>query len=130
MPALSELLAVDGLTIAAEMKKGLPKGNFGQVARRANLSREVFAGKLGLNSRTLARRKSRLNVEESERLLRAYRIFQMAETVLGSPEKARRWLAAPAQGLRGAPPLDCLDTEAGAREVERILAAIDWGVYL
>jgi putative toxin-antitoxin system antitoxin component (TIGR02293 family) len=130
MTSLTLLLDRDGLAVAAEVKKGFVKGSFGQVARRARLSQEVLAAKLGLNSRTLARRRHRLNASESERLLRAFRIFQLAEEVLGSREKARRWMATPAHGLRGALPLDCLDTEAGAAEVQRVLRAIEWGVYL
>jgi uncharacterized protein (DUF2384 family) len=53
----------------------------------------------------------------------------MAEDVLGSPEKASRWLRAPNLALRRQVPLALLDTDSGAHEVEGILIRIASGTY-
>lgn len=73
------------------------------------------------------RRKERLNVEESDRLVRLARIQALAEDVFGDREKANRWLRQELGILGGSRPLDVARTEAGARVVEQVLAKIDWG---
>lgn len=40
-----------------------------------------------------------------------------------------RWLAMPNKALGGKKPLDLLDTELGAKQVEQILGRIESGVY-
>ena len=53
----------------------------------------------------------------------------MAEEVLGTREKAAAWLHDPNRALGGPRPLDQLDTDLGARQVEQILGRIAHGVY-
>ena len=48
---------------------------------------------------------------------------------LGDEEKAAAWLKTPNRALRGARPLDQLDTDPGVREVESVLGRIAYGVY-
>jgi putative toxin-antitoxin system antitoxin component (TIGR02293 family) len=72
-------------------------------------------------------RRERLNLEESDRLVRLARIQSQAEDVFGDAEKAGRWLRDALGILDGKAPLDLTATEAGARVVEQILAKIDWG---
>jgi len=52
-----------------------------------------------------------------------------AEEVLGTAEKAARWLKKPNRALGGAVPLAQLDTDIGARQVEEILGRIEHGLY-
>jgi len=47
--------------------------------------------------------------------------------MLGDREKAHRWLRASVPALGGARPLDLIKTEAGSREVERVLYNIGYG---
>jgi putative toxin-antitoxin system antitoxin component (TIGR02293 family) len=86
---------------------------------------------LGISKATLHRRKSsgRLEVGESERLVRIARLLGRAAAVMESLENGRRWLTSPQVGLGGAEPLDFAQTEVGAREVEDLLGRIDYGVY-
>jgi putative toxin-antitoxin system antitoxin component (TIGR02293 family) len=49
--------------------------------------------------------------------------------VLEGREKALRWLGMPNTALGGKKPLDLLDTELGAKQVEAILGRIESGVY-
>jgi len=57
------------------------------------------------------------------------RIAAQAAEVLGSEEKASRWLHSPNRALGGSRPLDVVDTDLGAREVEAVLGRIEHGVY-
>ena len=66
---------------------------------------------------------------DSERLMRLERLTAQATEVLGSPDKARRWLAAPNRALDAATPESLLDTEIGAQTAEAVLTRIEYGVF-
>jgi putative toxin-antitoxin system antitoxin component (TIGR02293 family) len=70
-----------------------------------------------------------LTVVESDRLLRAARVIVRAIEALGSAEKASNWLRTANRALRGEIPMSMLETDYGARMVERILGRIEHGVY-
>jgi putative toxin-antitoxin system antitoxin component (TIGR02293 family) len=110
---------------------GLPYGALESVADRFEISRADLVRILHVPLRTLARRKREriLRADESDRLLRLGRIAAMAEEVLGAREKAAAWLNHPNEALGGLRPLDRLDTDMGARQVEQILGRIAHGVY-
>jgi putative toxin-antitoxin system antitoxin component (TIGR02293 family) len=86
---------------------------------------------LRIARRTMERRKvtGRLSPEESERLYRLAKVLASAESVLGSKDKARRWLSNPNRALGDVTPLSLLETEAGADEVMNVLGRIEYGVY-
>jgi putative toxin-antitoxin system antitoxin component (TIGR02293 family) len=71
----------------------------------------------------------RLTVVESDRLLRAARVIVRAIEALGNGEKASKWLRTANRALRGEVPMSLLETDVGARMVERILGRIEHGVY-
>jgi len=60
---------------------------------------------------------------------RVARIYALAETVLGSRATAERWMITPNWSLDNMRPLDLLDTEVSAREVEDALGRIDEGAF-
>lgn len=68
-----------------------------------------------------------LTIDESDRAVRLLRVQTLAEETFGDKEKANRWLRRPLAELRGEPPLDIAQTEAGARVIETILGKIAWG---
>ena len=86
---------------------------------------------LRIPPRTLARRRRerRLRPDESDRLFRVARIAALAEEALGGRDRAARWLKRPNRALGNAIPLDHLDTDLGARQVEDILGRISHGIY-
>ena len=86
---------------------------------------------LGVAPRTLARRKKgqQLWPTESDRLYRVAYITALAVDVLGSMEKAKRWLSAENRALGGSAPIGVLDTEIGERQVEELLQRIHYGVF-
>lgn len=93
------------------------------------LSQSKLSKLLGVSDATIARKiKSggKLGPMESERLARIALIESEAEEVFGSADLARRWMLEPNVAL-GEAPLSFLDTDTGADEVRKILAAIAYG---
>jgi uncharacterized protein (DUF2384 family) len=56
--------------------------------------------------------------------------YDLGVAALESPEAFAGWLCEPSSYLRNQTPLSCLRTDAGRREVRRLLSAIEYGVYL
>ncbi|HEV8640806.1 MAG TPA: antitoxin Xre-like helix-turn-helix domain-containing protein [Methylomirabilota bacterium] len=112
-------------------RTGLPYAALETIATRFEIPQETLVRVLHLPPRTLARRKKarRLSADESDRLLRLARVAARAEEVLGSRERAGAWLRGTVRALGQVRPLDLLDTDLGAQQVERILGRIEHGVY-
>lgn len=126
----SPVRSVDDL--ALQVRSGLPASTVELLAGTLSLRRTQVADRLNIPSRTLSRRlkmKSRLTHDESDRTLRMARVVALAKEVLGSDEKASRWLSNPNRALGGKRPFDQLDTEPGVRSVEEVLYAIAYGMY-
>ncbi len=116
--------------LVTAVRDGLPVAAFAAVAEYTRLTREMLAKISGIPLRTVQRRaKARLRRDESDRLARIARIYALAETVLGSRSAAEAWMLAPNWTLDGVPPLDHINTEVAAREVEDALGRIEEGVF-
>ena len=74
-----------------------------------------------------AEKQQPLTVDESDRAVRLLRVQSIAEEAFGSAEKANIWLRRKLSELGGETPLDVMQTDAGARVIETILAKIAWG---
>ncbi|MDF7824319.1 DUF2384 domain-containing protein [Pontiellaceae bacterium B12227] len=113
------------------IKKGLPTGSFEKVRQEFGVTAAELAATLNINMRTLARRKQsgRLDVDESERVYRLARLFQIAHNLFQDLELTRRWFAAPKEIFGGLTPLNYADTEPGAQEVEKQLRRLEHGVF-
>jgi len=101
------------------------------LGKSLNLSLDKLSPLVGIARATLHRRKreGHLQVQESDRVIRYERLFSQATNVFGSREQALGWLRSPQRGLGGAIPLEYARTEVGARELEKLLGRIDYGVY-
>jgi putative toxin-antitoxin system antitoxin component (TIGR02293 family) len=110
---------------------GLPVRSLEEVQRSGLFEPgELYA--LVVARRTLAHRREKrqpLTVEESDRLARVVRVAQAAEDALGDQENAARWLRKPNRALKGNRPIDLLESDLGARMVERALGRVEHGVY-
>lgn len=113
------------------LKSGLPLEELSELQRNLELSSDKLVPLLGISKATLHRRQAegRLDVAESDRVVRFARLLGRAASVMESLENGRRWLLTPQVGLGGAIPLWYADTEVGAREVENLLGRIEHGVY-
>ena len=77
---------------------------------------------------TLERRTKKLSTEESERTERIARLFVHARRALGTEAEAREFMTAPHPELDGRTPFDAAKTDLGARRVEGILNALEYGL--
>lgn len=111
------------------IREGFPPKVVEEVMRASGLTLKELATALDLSPRSLQRRRrsGRLARYESDRLYRLARIVALADEFLGDHEKAIRWLKRPNRALGGALPVEALDTELGARQVENILGRIAYG---
>jgi putative toxin-antitoxin system antitoxin component (TIGR02293 family) len=84
---------------------------------------------LGVSDATIARKikaGGKLSPQESERLARIALVEAEAEDVFDSQDLAKRWMLEVNAAL-GDAPLSLLDTDTGADEVRKVLAAIAYG---
>ena len=118
-------------TLLKDIYQGLPFAELEALQASLDVPLEKLAAMLGISKATLHRRKGsgRLDLAESDRVVRFARLMGLATQVLESPENARLWLSMPKKGLGGAIPLKYAETEFGARQVEDLLGRIEYGVY-
>jgi putative toxin-antitoxin system antitoxin component (TIGR02293 family) len=119
--------------LRAFVEIGLAAKVFKSLADWANITRSDLAQAADIPLRTVQRRETsetrRFERDESDRLARVARLYAIAESVLGSREEAQRWMKTPNRSLDGVRPLDELETEVAAREVEDLLGRIQYGIF-
>ncbi len=122
-----------GLDVVHLVRRGLPVEAVQFVLDSGRLTSSEMDS-IVLPRKTLAnrRRLGNLTPEQSDRLIRVARVLACAEETFGSQQKAAIWLRRPTSalpgGLAGEKPLALLDTDEGAREVERLLGRIGHGL--
>ena len=112
------------------IRAGLPARAFVAVANTLSLTSDELATKLGISPRTVRdqrKRRVRLSSETSEKLVRVVRVQRLGRKIFTTDEAVSQWLASPAPALDGLKPIDILDTDMGAREVESVLNGIAYG---
>lgn len=118
------------LDLVDAIEGGLPTRAIDELVRRDLLdASEIYD--LVIPRRTLAHRRDRgqpLSSEESDRLTRVVRVVGRAEEALGERARAARWLREPNRALSGKRPIDLLDSDVGARMVDRVLGRVEHGV--
>jgi len=125
------LRVYDANRILQKVHAGLPYQAWVRLAQNLEMDREELLQLVQITSRTLSRRKEegRLLPDESDRLLRAARLFAGALALFeGDADAARRWLTTPQPGLGGATPIAFGATEVGGREVEALLGRLEHGI--
>lgn len=126
------LLGIGGETteLVTALRKGLSSETFSTLQTHLGLSNAVLAEALRIPPRTLTRRleSGRFSPSESERILRLARVVARASELFSKREALSHWLRSPELALGGQAPLDYLDTDIGAREVEDLLGRLLHGV--
>lgn len=119
--------------VLARIRRGLPTSMLDQIAAALGLSTSVLAEKLGIARRTLSRKQGTgapLSAEASEKVLRVARIRNLARALFATDQAIAQWLFKPDSALRDVAPIDLLDTEFGAREVEALVRSLSHGQFV
>jgi putative toxin-antitoxin system antitoxin component (TIGR02293 family) len=118
-------------TIIKALKSGLPISSFKKLQKIMDLPAGDLASIVNIAPRTLSRRnkQGKLQTDESERLLRLGKLFDMALELFEDKLLARQWFKEPNKALGGASPLNYSDTEPGAKEVEMLIGRLEHGVF-
>ena len=122
----------DPLDLLRAVKKGLSYRSFERFQRNTSLSFQRVTDLIDIPRRTMTRRKreGRFLPDESDRLLRASRLFaRTLELFEGDRDAATDWLTTAQPALGGTVPLDLARSEVGAREVERLVGRLEHGVF-
>jgi putative toxin-antitoxin system antitoxin component (TIGR02293 family) len=95
-----------------------------------DLQERSLATLLNASISTLERRmreQKPLDSVASERLDRVAGVSHLAEEVFESREAAAHWMSKPNKALGGSTPIMLCETEIGAKQVRRVLQALEWG---
>lgn len=112
------------------VRAGLPLEVLDAMLDRAVVNSSELYGWI-IPRRTMAhriRKKQRLSLEESNRISRVARIYALALDTLGDDAKARHWLRKQLRQLGGRTPMQMIETDLGAHQVETILGRIGHGI--
>lgn len=112
------------------IQNGLATDILQTIQTRLDISRIELSNLLMISLRTLDRRQKEavLPPAESERSYRIARLTDLAAEVFGSMEKASTWFKQSNYALGNKKPIDIIQTEPGARLVERTLQQIQHGI--
>ncbi len=113
------------------IKMGLGYNSWENFIRNTELQKEDAVNLVQISLRTLSRRKGegRLHPDESDRLIRAARIFALTSELFdGDVDSARKWLKGAQPALGGATPIEYASTDIGAREVEALIGRLEHGI--
>lgn len=114
-----------------EVERGLPLKTLEEFSAYSGIAVKDLMDVV-IPARTLKHRRQRsepLNIDESDRLARVARIYELAVKVYGDREDGREWLSGPMRRFEGKTALSMLRTEAGERAVEEFLIQIDEGMF-
>lgn len=114
------------------VKKGFSYRTFERFRQNTSLSFERVIRLIDIPRRTMTRRKreGRFPPSESDRLLRASRLFGKTLALFdGDRDAATEWLTTPQPALGGTIPLELARSEIGVQEVERLVARLEHGVF-
>lgn len=115
-----------------EVERGIPLSALEEFAAYSGFAMKDLL-EVVIPARTLKHRRQRqepLNPDESDRLRRVAKIFELAVKVYGEREGGRRWLCGQKRRFDGNTALSMLRTQAGEEAVEEFLIQIDEGMFV
>ena len=114
-----------------DVERGLPLSTLDEFSAYSGIPVKELL-EVVIPARTLKHRRQRgesLNLDESDRLARVAKMYELAVKVYGDREDGKDWLLHAKGRFSGRSPLAMLRTEAGERAVEEFLYQIDEGVF-
>jgi putative toxin-antitoxin system antitoxin component (TIGR02293 family) len=121
----------NNLEWALALRAGLSYATVTALARHTGFTPQRIFAAVNLSARTMERRKKqkKFSADESQKIARFARVVALGDAVFEDPQVTSRWLERENPALGGLVPLDLLDTEEGAREVESVLRRLEYGIY-
>ena len=118
----------------ARARQGVAVAEAARIMHLWSIPVGAFAALLGVSERKWSRARGGgsdrlLSPVESDRLLRASRVFDHARAVFDNDQDAVAWFSTPSHALSGETPLSLMDTDAGVHQVDDVLTRIEFGVY-
>lgn len=113
-----------------EIKQGVPAIYFVYYRDAFDLPARSWEILLNVSSSTLERRireQKPLDTVASERLDRIATVSHLAKEVFEDRAAAAQWMAKANKALGGNSPIMLCETEIGAKQVRRVLHAMEWG---
>ena len=113
-----------------QIKEGFSANLFRAVGITFDLPEHSLERLLNTSISTLRRRgrdQKPLNSIASERLDRIAAICYLTEKIFESREAAAQWMSKPNKALGEGTPVILCETEIGAKQVRRVLRALEWG---
>lgn len=132
MATIFELAEGPAPVTVERIRSGIPASAFRALADRLGVSQNELAGKLRVATRTLTRLASEhkpLPPDITEKVLRAARVIVKARMILSDDPSVVTWLNTEAPSLNGEKPIDLLDTDVGAAEVEGLILGLAYGNF-
>jgi putative toxin-antitoxin system antitoxin component (TIGR02293 family) len=114
-----------------EVERGLPISKLEEFSAYSGFALKDLL-EVVIPARTLKHRRQRnepLSMDESDRLARVARLYELGVKIFGNPDKARRWLSKPKDRFDGRSPLAMMRTGLGGSAVEEMLYQIDEGMF-
>lgn len=115
-----------------EIERGLPLTTLEEFSVYSGISvRELL--EVVIPARTLKHRRQRqepLNLDESDRVARVARVYELAVKVFGDRDDGRKWLCGQKSRFDGKTALEMLRSEAGEKAVKDFLIQIDEGMFV
>ena len=131
-PQLREIDIKDNAKMSDLVTHGIELSSIWELGKTLAISNERLAELLSISKRTLHRRSEKnelLKQDESERVVRIFRLLLRAAEVFEDRDRAVKWLSSRPKALGGKTPLEFARTEPGARLVEDVLGRIEEGVF-
>lgn len=132
MTTLFDLAEAPTPVAVEHIRSGIPASAFRTLADRLGVSQNELASKLRVATRTLTRlagENKPLPPDITEKVLRAARVIIKARTILSDDLSVVTWLNTEAPALNGVKPIDLLDTDVGAAEVDGLILGLAYGNF-
>ena len=115
-----------------DIERGIPLSTLEEFSAYSGIALKDLL-EVVIPPRTLKHRRQRqepLNLDESDRLARVARIYELAVKVYGDREDGRKWLCGRRRRFDGRTALAMLRTEIGEHAVAEALIQLDEGMFL
>ncbi len=115
-----------------EIERGLPLSTLEEFSAYSGIAMKELL-EVVIPARTLKHRRQRqepLSLDESDRLARVARMYELAVKVYGDREDGRKWLCGRKRRFDGRSALAMLHTEIGEHAVSEALIQLDEGMFI